>query len=85
MSDIAYLETLISDDELEKAFGNANFGVLSNRDVIKQGLLKCAGRWHQGQTSRTILKELGLIGKNYTLTKKGGRYLYEAFRGDSNF
>lgn len=75
------LEQMISDEELTKVFAYANFGSMSNREVVKQGLLKCAGEWHQGHTSRTILFELGLIGKNYTLTKKGGRYLFEAYKG----
>jgi hypothetical protein len=79
------LEELVTDEELRIAYANANFGPMSPREVIKQGLLKCAGCWHQGHTSQQILIELGLISKNYKLTKKGGRYLYRAFPEGANF
>lgn len=77
------LASYVTDVELDKAFANANFGSISKREVIKQGLLKCAGRFYQGQTSKQILQELGLVGKGYTLTKKGARYLYFAYEGDN--
>ena len=78
------LSDLISDNRLREVFANANFGNMPNREVVRQALLKCAGHLHQGYTAKTILLELGLVGKNYTLTKKGARYLYFAYCGDND-
>lgn len=78
------LANFVADHEINEVFANPNFGSVSNREVVKQGLLKCAGRFYQGHTSKTILMELGLIGKNYTLTKKGARYLFYAYREDNS-
>jgi hypothetical protein len=69
--------------ELEER--DANYGGLSHREVLRQGVMKVAGQWHQGATSKRILEELGLIGKRYMLTKKGQRYLYFAWHDGNNF
>jgi len=70
---------MITDEEIEKVWGNANFGSMSKRDVIQFGLLKCVSGYHQGHTSRQIITELGLITEKYNITKKGRAYLWEAF------
>lgn len=76
-------EKMITQEEIDAVWGNANFGPeLSKMDVVKYGLLKCAGRWYQGHTSTQILYELGLITKKYTLTLRGSRCLYEFFKND---
>lgn len=72
-------EKMVTDSEIERAFDNADFGDLSNRDVVDSSVLKCASGWHQGFTAETISRDLGLITKNYRLTKKGQRYLWAAF------
>lgn len=72
--------------EVESVWGNANFGPRLNADklqVVKFGILKCAGGYYQGFTSKSICQALGLIGKNYTLTKRGKFCLYEFFKWDS--
>ena len=79
------VEEIVSDEEMIKAFANANFGSMPHREVLKQAVMKCAGRYHQGFTSTQIIEELGLRGKNGNLTKKGGRYLYAAWEDGSNF
>jgi len=73
------LEKIISEIELKKAFGNSNFGNISNRDVLKSTLLKCASGYYSGHTAKCIVEELGLVTLKWTLTKKGKEYLYDAF------
>lgn len=76
---------LVTDEELDRAWGGANFGGMSKREVIRLGTLKCLAGWHQGHTSRTICTELGLINDKYKVTAKGRAYLWLAFGRRSNF
>lgn len=78
------LRKLVTDEEIDKAWGNANFGSESKRDVIKDALLQLAGDFRTGHTAECILKELGLVGTNISLTKKGKRYLFYAFHPKNN-
>jgi hypothetical protein len=74
-------ESMVTIDEVNKVWGNADFGPYFTRmEVVKYGLLKCAGRWYQGHTSTCILRELRLINKQYKLTLRGARCLYEFFK-----
>ena len=74
---------MVTLEEVEAVWGNANFGSMSKMDVVKYGLLKRAGMWHQGYTSKHILINLGLVTpKTNKLTKRGGRCLYEFFKDD---
>lgn len=72
-------EELVTEADLLQAFGNANFGDMDPRTVIRQGVLKCASGYYQGHTSRTICKDLGLISSDYEVTAKGKQYLWAAF------
>ena len=72
-------EDIISDEEIERVHANANFGSMGKRQVVNQGVLKCASGYHQGSTSNHILRDHGLVTKNYRLTNKGQRYLWAAF------
>ena len=74
---------IIPDADVDRVWGNANFGSMTKRDVIKYGLLKCACGYYQGFTSKSIITELGLISEKYELTAKGRLYLWAAFN-DSN-
>ena len=74
---------IVTDSEMIIAIGNANFGIMENRDVIQYGLLKCACGYYQGHTSTQIITELKLITKAYKLTAKGKRYLWIAFNNNS--
>ena len=77
------MKKMVTIEDVEKVWGNSDFGPeMSKIDVVKYGLLKCAGQWYQGHTSRCILTELGLITKNYKLTKHGARCLYEFFKDE---
>lgn len=76
---------IVSDEEMEKVWGNANFGSMSKRDVIRFGLLKNVSGYHQGSTSLHIITELRLVTyANHNITKKGREYLWVAFNEGSN-
>ncbi|MCP4392834.1 MAG: hypothetical protein GY804_00970 [Alphaproteobacteria bacterium] len=77
------IEEIITDQQLCDAWGNANFGGIPKRKIVKYGLLKCAVGYHQGHTSKSILIELGLITEKYRITKKGREYLWLVFNDGS--
>ena len=73
------LEEIISDEEIERVHANANFGGMNKRTVVNQGVLKCASGYYQGSTSNAIIREHGLVTRDYELTPKGRAYLWAAF------
>ena len=77
-------EQLVTDAELDTAWGNANFGGMEKREVIRVGTLKGLAGYHQGFTSKTICTELGLINAKYKVTPKGRAYLYLSCRNGCN-
>ena len=74
---------IITDEEIEKVWGYADFGSISKRDVIANSLLKHACGWSTGHTASSILRELNLIGVNGSLKKRGRYYLFFAFKKHS--
>ncbi len=72
-------EDIISDEEIERVHANANFGCMGKREVVNQGVLKCACGYYQGSTSTQIIKEHGLVTAEYELTPKGKVYLWAVF------
>lgn len=73
---------IIPDDEIERVHANANFGSMGKRQVVNQGVLKCASGYYQGRTATQIIKEHGLIDDEYKLTPKGRMYLWAAFNSE---
>lgn len=74
------LEEIISNEEINGVWGNANFGSIAKREVIRNTLLKCASSYYSGHTATCIVRELGLVkSTNWELTKKGKQYLFEAY------
>lgn len=73
---------IVTEEQIKKVWGNANFGADTPRQVIATTLLQYALRYSTGHTSTTICQELGLLGRyNHrtglcTLTDKGREYLY---------
>lgn len=71
---------IISDEDVIRVHGHANFGTMSPRQVVNDGVSKAAVGYHCGHTQFTILREHGLITKprgmsyDVNLTKKGKRY-----------
>ena len=71
------VEEIVSDEELDAVWGNANFGSCTKREVLHDTLLKCLGGFATGYTARHIVKDLKLVHeKRWDLTKKGESYLY---------
>ncbi len=77
-------EEVIPDSEIEAVHGG-NFGSMTKRGVVDEGVLKYAFGYQSGHTQLQILMEHGLIrkpkaGSYYsTLTKKGQAYLRAMF------
>lgn len=77
------VEEIVSDEQLNEIWGNANFGgSLTKREVVKGALLKCASGYYTGFTAKQIVSQLGLVNQvKWTLTPKGKKYLFAAFSG----
>lgn len=74
------VEEIISEIDLDRAFGNSNFGTISKREVVRNSLLKCVGGFRTGHTAKCIVEELGLVRRSeWKITKLGGRYLFAAY------
>lgn len=80
-ADLQLLSEIISDDEIARIHGHANFGpTMTPRDVVNDGVRKTAVGYHCGHTQFCILREHGLITKprgmsyDVALTKKGKKY-----------
>lgn len=74
--------SIISDDEIERVHGHANFGTgTTKRGVVNEGVVKYAAGYTSGHTQLSILLEHGLLKQprpgryEKTLSAKGHRYL----------
>ncbi len=67
---------ILTDEQINKAWGNACFGNKDNRAIIANALLKKVCGYSTGHTIACICAELKLVGKNKTLTKLGREYLW---------
>lgn len=83
----ARLSALISDAEIARVHAHANFGDMTPREVVNDGVRKYAFGYQGGHTQLTILLEHGLITRprpgscQADLTSKGKAYarvLYHA-------
>ncbi len=70
---------LVSDEEIEKAFRNTNFGRTDYRELLNASVLKKLVGYHCGHTITTIMQELGLIGKTGKPTERGIAVVRDAF------
>lgn len=73
-------QDIISDEEIARVHAHANFGAMSPREVVNEGVRKTAVGYHCGSTQLHILLEHGLATKprpgssDVSLTKKGKAY-----------
>lgn len=73
-------QEIISDEEIVRVHGNANFGAMDPREVVNDGVRKTAVGYHCGSTQLHILRDHGLVTKprsgfsDTDLTKKGKAY-----------
>ena len=70
----------VTDAEIDKVFQNTSFGIHVNttdekRKYLAEAVLKTAMDYHSGFTITQIMKELGLILKSGSLSKKGRVFL----------
>lgn len=78
-------EQIISDEDVARVHGFANFGTMSPRAVLAEGVLKYAMGYTCGSTMEAILREHRLITKPRRmndpprLTQLGQRYLRAAW------
>ena len=74
-------EQILTDEQINDAWGNASFGNIAKRDVVANSLLKYASGYGTGHTAQCICRDLGLITKNLNLTTLGKQYLFAHFSG----
>lgn len=76
---------IVSDAEVDRVHANANFGSMTKREVVNQGVLTYAFGYTSGHTMMMIIREHGLItkprGYKASLTAKGKNYLRGMFAG----
>lgn len=77
-------EEIISDEEIDRIHGNANFRGMDKREVVNIGVLKCASGYFQGEKTMQIITAHKLIDDGYKLTEKGRSYLWWVF-GNGKF
>lgn len=88
-AELARQAEIISDEEIARVHGHANFGSISPREVVNDGVRKYAVGYHSGHTQLCILMEHGLITKprpgryDANLTKKGKKYARVLYRNQS--
>jgi hypothetical protein len=86
--DLDGLQKVVSDDEIARVHGSANFGSQSPREVVNDGVRKYAIGYQGGHTQLCILQEHGLITKprpgsyDANLTKKGKKYARALYQMD---
>ena len=83
MSDIL---KLISEEEVYRVHGNADFGSMTPRDVVNRGVLNVSKGWHSGSVMQSIILEHKLAWSRKSqspmkLKPKGRRYL-EAMKAE---
>lgn len=70
---------IIGEKALKEVHGNANFGNMTPREVVNDGVVKYSMGYTGGSTQLKILREHGLItkpnGYRANLTEKGKLYL----------
>ncbi|HEY8947994.1 MAG TPA: hypothetical protein VIM56_03820 [Rhizomicrobium sp.] len=90
MIELRTTRQIVSDEDIERVHGNANFGSLSKRGVVDEGVLTAAFGFHCGSTMRAILQEhrltkaasateRGRFGDRMRLTQRGFEYLRALF------
>ena len=77
-------EEIITDEEIKRVHGNANFGTMKKRDVVNETLLKTACGYHSGHTAKQIVAEQGLIIDSRrkgirSITQRGKKYLWAVY------
>lgn len=82
------LQKIVSDAEIERVHGYANFGDMSKREVVNAGVAQAALGYSMGHTQQQIITEHGLAkrtsGLYPKLTAKGMKYLHGMIDGHAS-
>ena len=74
---------MITDNQIEDAWENADFGEVNKRDFLNQTMLKYVCGYESGHTTFCICQDLELVKRNskgkIIITKFGREYTYWAF------
>lgn len=74
-------ESMVTMDEIESAWGDADFGPWGKREVVKGSLLNRASGYYTCHTATKMLIKLNLLTPTTNkLTKRGMYCLYEFFK-----
>ena len=74
------VQDLVTDKQVDLAWGNANFGKnINKRKIIALTILKCASGYYSGSTATRIVEDLGLVTEDWKLSHRGKVYLFVAF------
>ena len=71
--------TIVNDEEIHVAFMGTNFGHTNYRKLLEASVFQKLVNYHCGHTITTIMCELGLIGITGKPTKKGIKFVREAY------
>lgn len=74
------IEDIIPDSEIQRVHGHANFGQMTPREVVNEGVVSVSKGYSNGYTMTQILLEHGLVWRREfswprKLKPKGKRYL----------
>lgn len=70
----------LTDEVIESAFGNTNFGRTDFRTILAETVMKRASGFHSGWTATSICMRLGLLSeKNQTATKLGLTFAFHHY------
>ena len=82
--EVRRVKTIVSDEEIEKAFAGTDFGDRKPRALLGMAVLKTLTGYHSGHTITAIMRELGLIDHRGKTTKKGKDFCLWEFMVSSN-
>ena len=74
---------IVTDRQIELAWGNANFGANHNkRHIIANAMLKYVCGFDTGHTIRCICEDIGLMTPHGEVSYRGKAYLWAAYSGN---
>ena len=79
IKDLKNTEKTVSEQDLAAAFLNTDFGTAGHRELLAASVLKKACGYYCGNTIEAIMVSLGLTTRAGSVTRKGKKFLAEAF------
>lgn len=73
------IDAHLTDEVINGAFSNTNFGRDDFRTILAETVLKRAAGYHSGWTATTICMRLGLLGKHERPTKLGMTFAFHHY------